>query len=151
MNKNNVGNISNVTNSTIVIGDDNQTNITITIDSLFLEGKEIIKNFKEEQKDKKNKLIKKCGNTLILFVFLFFVSWFFCSVLSMFVDMAKLTMILSIMGVISTIYSYLSNLDKDNQTQEDYRNRLRDIIRILNYHRQGDLASKLMSEFERKK
>ena len=144
MSKNKIRDISNISNSTVIIGDNNQSaNDTKTIEDIFLEAKQIIIYYKDEQEEKKKKLKNQLFNSLKFIAFIFFVSVFCYFFFPEETPITIVGFVVSLIGTGLSIYSYLNGLETPNQTQRDYSDRYNEIIRILEYNRQQDLVSEL--------
>lgn len=142
MSENKIGDISNISNSTVIIGDNNQSN-NITIQDIFSEAKELIVYYKAEQTEKREKLR---GVWVPIFCFCVFIILLCCFFFVFFPKETPLTIggfIVGLIGAGFSIYAYFDGLEKPNQTQKDYCARYNEIIRILNYNRRKDLVSEL--------
>lgn len=144
MSENKIRDISNISNSTVIIGNNNQsTNNIQTIEDIFLEAKNLILYYEEEQKQKQKELNKRLVPVLCFFGFVFIISilcYFFFPEETLF---SKIGFTVSVIGTGITIRTYFENLKEKNQTQRDYSDRYSYIIRILEYNRRQDLVSEL--------
>ena len=144
MSENKIRDISNISNSTVIIGNNNQsTNNIQTIEDIFLEAKNLIIYYEEEQEQKQKELNKRLVQVLCFLGFVFIISilcYFFFPEETLF---SKIGFTVGCIGTGIAIYTYFDNLKKPNQTQRDYSDRYSEIIRILEYNRRQDLVSEL--------
>ena len=144
MSENKIRDISNISNSTVIIGNNNQsTNNIQTIEDIFLEAKNLIIYYEEEQEQKQKELNKRLVPVLCFFGFVFIISilcYFFFPEETLF---SKIGFTVSVIGTGITIRTCFENLKEKNQTQRDYSDRYSEIIRILEYNRRQDLVSEL--------